>query len=134
MTRTRNRLRQLLRGNERLVIVDTHLPECVPKDFVKKVIVLRCDPTVLESRLRAKGWRAGKVRENVLAELLDACLMVGVGYYGARRIFQLDTSHSSIRESVTSAAAALKRPTTRGAQIDWIDTLEKQDRLTRYLL
>ena len=35
------------------------------------VILLRCDPRVLVDRLRARGWREEKVRENVEAEALD---------------------------------------------------------------
>jgi adenylate kinase len=134
LTRARSKLRQLLQDRAGPAIVDTHVPDCLPRDLVRKVIVLRCDPRVLESRLQAKGWNASKVRENVLAELLDSCLMVAVGYYGMRRIFQLDTSRSSIRKSVSSVATALMRRTGRGAQIDWISTLEKQDRLTRHLM
>ncbi len=35
------------------------------------VIVLRCDPLVLRKRLRKKGWKAAKIKENVQAEMLD---------------------------------------------------------------
>ena len=134
LNKTRAKLHELLQGKERLVIVDTHLPDCLPKGFVKKVIVLRCDPSVLEPRLRRKGWNVGKIRENVLAELLDSCLMVAVGYYGAKRVSQLDTSRSSVRHTVTSAKGILLRPTGRETQVDWIGTLMKKDRLTRYLV
>lgn len=38
---------------------------------VDRVVLLRVDPLVLVERLRARGWREEKVRENVEAEALD---------------------------------------------------------------
>ncbi|MBI5332843.1 MAG: adenylate kinase family protein [Candidatus Aenigmarchaeota archaeon] len=35
------------------------------------VIILRCDPFVLEKRLKKRGWTARKIKENILAEMLD---------------------------------------------------------------
>jgi adenylate kinase len=134
LRKTRAKLRQVLQKHAGTVIVDTHLPDAVPKEVVKKVIVLRCDPRVLKSRLRAKGWNARKVRENVLAEILDSCLMVALGYYGVKKIIQLDTSDSSVSACVTSTTDALLRRSTKGTKIDWISTLEKQNALTEFLV
>lgn len=38
---------------------------------VDAIVLLRCDPLVLAQRLRERGWRDAKVRENVEAEALD---------------------------------------------------------------
>jgi adenylate kinase len=134
LRKTRAKLRRLLKGGAGVVILDTHLPDAVPKDVVKKVIVLRCDPRILKSRLQAKGWNARKVRENVLAEILDSCLMAALGYYGARRIIQLDTSNSSVSACVTSTKNALLRRSAKTTRIDWISTLERQNALTEFLV
>jgi broad-specificity NMP kinase len=109
------------------------MPDTIPKDMVSKVLVLRCDPRILASRLRAKGWNASKVRENALAEMLDSCVMVALGYYGSRKIIQLDTSNAGIGACVTSATNALFRRSAKTTMIDWIGTLERQNALTEFL-
>ncbi len=50
-----------------VVYVDSHLAHEIEADLV---IVLRCEPRVLEARLRARGWAEMKVRENVESEAL----------------------------------------------------------------
>jgi adenylate kinase len=134
LTRTRTKLRQLVRGKNGVVIVDTHMPDCLPKELVKRVVVLRSDPRVLEKRLRAKGWGTRKIQENVLAELLDSCLIAAVGYYGSKRVSEFDASSSNLKESVASVTTALLKGTEWRPQVDWISTLEKQGRLTRHLV
>jgi adenylate kinase len=134
LNRTRAKFRQLLQKHPGIVILDTHLPDAVPKENVRKVIVLRCDPRILKSRLRAKGWNARKVRENVLAEILDSCLMVAIGYYGAKKIIQLDTSNSNVSACVNSTTNALLRRPTKTTRIDWISTLDRQNALTEFLV
>lgn len=134
MVKTRAKLRQLLRKRKEIVIIDTHLPDAVPREIVERVIVLRCDPRILKARLKAKGWSVRKVQENVLAEMLDSCLAVAVSFYGARRIVQLDTSGSSIENAIKRTIIALSGRPTKAANIDWIGTLEKQSALPELLV
>ncbi len=54
------------------------------------VIVLRCDPRVLDARLRARGYPLWKVRENVLCETLDYCLIKALEHYGGKKVRQID--------------------------------------------
>ena len=51
-------------------IIDSHLSHLLPPKIIDKVIVLRCDPTELERRLRKKGWSRKKIQENVEAEMI----------------------------------------------------------------
>ena len=134
LDKTRAKLSQLLQRRVRVVVVDTHLPDAVPEEIVKKVIVLRCDPRVLKARLRAKGWNLRKVQENVLAEMLDSCLMVALGSYGARKVIQLDTSGSSVGACVNTVTSALLRRSAKTTKIDWIRTLERENALTEFLV
>ena len=132
--KTRTKIRQLLRRRVGVVIFDTHLADTIPKELVSMVLVLRCDPRILASRLRAKRWNTKKVRENVLAEMLDSCATLALGYYGARRVIQLDTSKATIAASVTSATNALLRRPAKTTKIDWIGTLERENALTEFLV
>jgi adenylate kinase len=134
MARTRARLKEKLEKMQGLVVIDTHVPdEIVPKEMVKRVFVLRTDPRILEHRLRAKKWRSSKIRENVLAEIVDSCLNSAVEHYSQRRVVQFDTSHMNIRDCI----ALMKRSTTgkaeRSVKIDWLAKLEKEKSFERYL-
>jgi broad-specificity NMP kinase len=95
---------------------------------------LRCHPGVLESRLRKKGWSGNKVRENVLAEMLDACYMVALSYYGAKKVSQLDTSRSSVRKCGSKAKKILLQQVNGDTTINWIATLKREHGLERYLV
>jgi adenylate kinase len=131
---TREKLGSLISQTGGVTIVDTHIPGgIVPKRMVKLIFVLRCHPRILESRLKRKGWSASKVSENVLAEILDACLTSAVEYYGWDRVIQLDTSRASISKCVAAAKRILRQPTKKGGTVDWIAALNKDHMLYRYL-
>jgi len=128
-------LRRQLTASKELVIVDTHRPEAIiPSKLAKLVVVLRCHPRTLEGRLRAKGWRRNKIRENVLAEILDSCLLAAVGYYGRRKVVQVDTTKVSLRTCVVAIrgiAVGTRSRTIR--EVDWLARLDREGLLGRYL-
>ena len=57
-----------LRGYDGDVVIEAHFAHEMD---VQRIVLLRADPLVLVERLRARGWRDEKVRENVEAEALD---------------------------------------------------------------
>ena len=59
------------RSKETPVVFDSHLSHFMDSSGI---IVLRCSPSVLAERLRARGYSEPKVRENVQAEILDEIL------------------------------------------------------------
>jgi len=134
LVKTRATLRKLLHDRRRVVLIDTHLPDAVPRGMVERVVVLRCDPRILKSRLKAKGWAVRKVQENVLAEMLDSCLVVALGFYGAKRVVQLDTSRSDVENTVKRTISAISGRAIKGSKIDWIGTLERQNTLPGLLV
>jgi adenylate kinase len=134
LARVKTSLNRLLSKTTHGILVDTHIPaEIVTKNSVKLVFVLRCDPRILEKRLRRKKWKPSKVRENVLAEILDACLIDSVKWYGWRRVVQLDTSETSAGKCVAAAKRILRHKVRRERKIDWITILGKDGSLARYL-
>ena len=134
LARTRSSLRRELRAVTGPVVVDTHTPEgIVPREMVRQVFVLRCHPKVLEARLRAKKWKAKKIRENVLAEIVDSCLTAAVKQYGWRKVIQLDTSMRSVRPSVGMVRMAILGKPSRRIKVNWLARLEKEGLLDRYL-
>jgi len=135
MKRTREDLKHLLSTESKPVVIDSHIPDVIaPKRIAKRVIVLRCHPRILKARLRAKRWRQSKIQENLLAEILDSCLVEAVEYYGWKPVFEIDTSQKSVDQCVTFARAILQGGSHKGRMnIDWIGTLNQEHSLLRYL-
>jgi adenylate kinase len=114
--------------------VDTHHPEGIlPNNMTTFVFVLRCDPAILIRRLRRKKWGKEKIRENVMAEILDYCLIHAQAYYTNRKLVQLDTSHSSVKQSVKTAMNILSGTKAPLLQLNWLTKLETDVPLSKYL-
>jgi adenylate kinase len=103
-----------------MIIVDSHVPGICPEKFTKQVFVLRCDPRILEKRLRYRGWSEKKIQENVLAEILDICLGEAIDEYGTHRVEQLVTSRYDIESCVRFAKRILSHQKTRKVTVDWL--------------
>ena len=133
LERTRAFLRKFLSNRKIMTVVDTHVPDAVPREYVRKVIVLRCHPRVLEARLRRKRWRGSKIRENLLAEILDSCYVTAVHYHGSGKTSQLDTSRASVSRCVSHAKRVLMIQAAGKVRVDWIDVLNREHDLDKYL-
>jgi adenylate kinase len=57
---------------------------------VEMIIILRCQPSVLAERLRARGYSRGKVAENAEAEALDVILIES--FESGAEVFEIDTT------------------------------------------
>ena len=98
--RLAGRLRHALRGLEdAYVVVEGHFAHEMEVDGV---FLLRCDPLVLLERLRARGWREEKVRENVEAEALDVLAAEVLG----RRVpaVEMDVSRLGVEDATDAVS------------------------------
>ena len=73
-------------------ILDSHLAHLLAAD---RVVVLRCAPDVLESRLRERGESPTKARENAESEALDVILAAAVDAHGREAVYEIDTTDRS---------------------------------------
>jgi adenylate kinase len=102
-------------------IVEGHLAHYLSCDCV---VILRCRPDILASRLKERGYSEEKITENVEAEALDAILQETVGAFPASKIHEIDTSclevnaEADILEEIISGT----RSASFGS-IDWSDYL-----------
>ena len=76
-------------GDRDDVLVESHLAHHLDVD---RVVVLRCHPTELETRLLDRGANEPKARENAEAEALDIVLAEAVDKHGFDRIYEIDTT------------------------------------------
>lgn len=98
-------------------IIEGHLAHLLPCD---RIVVLRCRPDVLKERLKKRGYGAGKIHENVLAEALDVILIETVESFQPEQVYELDTTDKSIGECRTIIDQFLRGaiPASFG-RIDW---------------
>jgi adenylate kinase len=89
--------------SERVVVLESHLAHLLDAD---RVVVLRCRPDVLESRLRERGESARKAAENAESEALDVVLSESVQEHGPERVYEIDTTERT-PEAVASEIEAV---------------------------
>ena len=83
-------------------ILESHLAHHVEAD---RVVVLRCEPSVLERRLRDRGDNDAKAHENAESEALDVVLSEAVDQHGPNAVYEVDTTDREPREVAAEIAA-----------------------------
>ncbi|MDO5852765.1 MAG: adenylate kinase family protein [Thermoplasmata archaeon] len=113
---------EAFRDAEGPVVLDSHLSHFMDSSGI---VVLRCRPSVLAERLRARGYSEAKVRENVQAEILDEILVeatetdIPVG--------ELDTTSATIAEIADAAEKIIRghAPDYPLGSTDWSTEMEE---------
>ena len=72
-------------------IVEGHLSHTL-KD-VEKVIVLRCDPNILKSRMETRNYSESKIKENLEAEAIGIIYSETIEMFDRSNVAQLDTTN-----------------------------------------
>lgn len=121
----------LLSGN--FVLVGHLLPHVVSSNQLDLVIVLRCDPYILEERLRKRGYPEKKVLMNVGSEILGTCYFEALKKFGLEKIHVIDTSKKSVKEVLNDALEALNGVKRfDGLSIDWLQLVADRGDLNRF--
>ncbi|WP_440771266.1 adenylate kinase family protein [Natronorubrum sp. DTA28] len=71
------------------VVIDSHLAHHFEAD---RVVVLRCRPDRLETRLRERDETEAKATENAESEALDVILSEAVDEHGLESVYEIDTT------------------------------------------
>lgn len=87
------------------VLVESHLAHHLDVD---RVIVLRCRPDVLESRLLERGETVAKADENAEAEALDVILSEAVDRHGLESVYEIDTTDRTPESVAADIEAVLE--------------------------
>ena len=88
--------------------------------FADWSIVLRLAPSLLKSRLEARGYSAEKIRENLEAEALDVILVEAVEF--CDRVDEIDTTGKSTPEVAELVARIIQgRLKLPAGQVNWLD-------------
>lgn len=98
------------------MILEGHFSHMLNPDIA---IVLRCSPSVLEARLRKKGWPEMKIRENVEAEAVDVVLIEALE--NVPEVLEIDTTKMSDVQVARAIDSIVKgeRQKYRVGHVDW---------------
>ncbi len=107
------------------IFIEGHLSHYI--DLVGIVIVLRCHPDILRTRLESKSWPEEKIRENLEAEALDVITIESVEKFGYDKVFEVDTTNDTVGKSVENIIKILNGDVTtfRVGKIDWSEVILK---------
>lgn len=105
------------------LLIESHLAHRLDVD---RVIVLRCQPSELDRRLRDRGASREKARENAEAEALDVILSEAVEAHGLESVYEIDTTDlrpSEVASTIEMVVAGDREPSA--GTVDFTTYLEE---------
>lgn len=116
-----SKLIRRLYKDTRIVFIDSHFSHLLRPD---KVIVLRCHPSKLRTRLKAKRYTALKIKENLEAEACDVITIESLQLYGKDKMYEIDTTKMSPKDT-TKAVIDIIDGTTHAFEPGQVDFSEE---------
>lgn len=92
------KLREYLKGKTHTIIVESHLADLVPEEYLDRCYVLEVQISDLVERLKERGYSEKKIADNKLSELMRDCYMYSLDAFGEERVEVIKPS--SIEEIV----------------------------------
>ena len=115
------------------LIIESHFSDIVPGQYIDYVIILRCDPDELCIRLKERGYKKEKIRENVQSEILGNSANYFLNKQLNKPIMEIDTTNKSIDVITKTIIGILtgKVDVTEYiiGKIDWLEKISQEDRL-----
>jgi len=103
-------------------IVEGHLACEFPIEC-DKIIVLRCNPKVLEKRLKKRKYPMEKIKDNALCEALDYCTIKAEENYPKGKIIEIDNTKPKTAKEIMKIIGQKQKPEKK---ISWLKSyLEK---------
>ena len=119
--------------DDNFLLVGHLLPYILSPKDIELAIVLRCNPYVLEERLKARGYPEKKTLMNIGAETLGTCYVDTIKKFGNKKVHIIDTSLKGSKETIEEALLALTGKTSYdGADVDWLGLVREKGDLGRF--
>ena len=109
------------------------LPYVLNNASIACAVVLRCEPSVLRSRLIARGYRYEKIAQNVEAELIGLVASDAQTSFGREKTMEFDTTTSEPMAAAQSISRMVRRRSHRQSRIDWTLRYDSPSRLRSLL-
>ena len=115
------------------LIIESHFSDIVPEQYIDFIMILRCDPDELCIRLKKRGYKKEKIRENVQSEILGNSANYFLNKQLNKPILEIDTTNNSIDVITKIIIGILTGKVDLNnyiiGKIDWLEKLSQEDRL-----
>ncbi len=115
------------------LIIESHFSDIVPGQYIDYVIIFRCDPDELYVRLKERGYKDEKIRENVQSEILGNSANFFLTKQLNKPILEIDTTNNSVDVITKTITKILTGKVDVDeyiiGKIDWLEKLAQEDRL-----
>jgi adenylate kinase len=134
--KTLNLIKQAKTENIEVLIIESHFVDIIPENWIDLVLILRCEPSILNQRLRERGYKDKKIKENIQSEILGNCVNFFIENDVKKPIYEIDTSKLSIYQ-LRDEIIKIVNDREYGkiyklGQIDWLEQLFKSNQLMEY--
>ena len=69
---------KIMKESKKKLVIDSHMSHFIPKEYISKCYVCRCELKELKKRLDDRGYSKEKVKENLEAEIMEVCLQEAI--------------------------------------------------------
>jgi len=108
------------------LIVGHLAPYVIPRDKVNMVIVLRKSPYKLIPVYKKRKYSKQKTIENLGSEVLGITFYDTLKKFGSSKIYQIDTSLSSVSKVVKKIEMLFEKGKFQEDQVDWLGLISKK--------
>ena len=135
MRRISERIQEIIANSDRdLIIVGHFAAEVIPRREVHLLFVLRRDPEELKVILEKRGFKEGKVWENIAAEVLDVCLWDAINLFDKDKVCEINVTGREVEEVVEEIISILNmEKECRCGWIDWLGKLDAEGKIDEFL-
>jgi adenylate kinase len=131
----RSALADAINQSKASVVVDGHFAASVVANGLSTcVFVLRRSPVELRVFMQKEGFSEDKMYENLLAEVLDVCLVEALQVQTGR-VCEFDVTGKTVEQVVDEVFGVVleQKECSCGGVVDWLDFLEHEGLLGQYL-
>ena len=118
------------------LIIEGHITDIIPEHFIDFVIILRCHPDELYTRLKNRGYSKKKVIENIQSEILGSCANYFIEKNLRIPLYEIDTTKFDLNVISKKVIEIVNEKEIandyRLGKIDWLEVLSAQDRLNEF--
>jgi len=102
------------------------------ESWLDKIVILRCNPYILEKRLIEKGFDINKIRENIATEILDIIPAEVYSRFDRGKTIQIDNS-GDLENSLDKAYRFILGEDIEDDHVDWLGLISINDDINRFL-
>jgi adenylate kinase len=95
------------------------LPYVLVPRLADRVVILRCEPSLLKVRLARRGYPQEKIDENVEGELIGVVSAAAFKAFGRLKAFELDTTASTPAKVAGRIVRVLRGESKPDRPVDW---------------